>query len=673
MLFKSKKEKDTNILSGKNSKDTLNQKKNPNETKRINSSNKPIENKKDNTSSAGSVKASIEAKKPLKEVSKVNAQAYVVGKPIRESFDDFSKIPRNAKVLSTNKESPFYIEGDDLRNHIIVLEAIYAPLSMGNEIPCIILILTNSKKSRINISEMTRIAKEQNKYFVADVKINASQFIQEFRRDLESRNEGKDLKEETGNRKRIVELFEDVLIAGASDLHIEVSEKTIIRCRINGEIKEFKEHRGGAILNKETGFEFARTIYNSYGAVSGKSFNPKITQDASGLIENVNGTDLRIRIATAPTAPDGFDMVMRILIVQDSAKPLTLEQLGYEKKQIAMIVEAIAQGAGVTIIAGTTGSGKSTTLQNIIMGEINNRNGTLKVITVEDPPEYYIPGASQIPVVRDANGDARSAFKNAIKASLRMDPDVIMIGEVRDEQSAELLIEAVQTGHKVLSTIHAGSAIAVLFRLQKLGIDRDTLSDKDFISGLIYQKLFPVLCPHCSLALSDGHIPIKNPIEKVLVQNHFVSEDLLLKVKNKHGKLNIVRALQDEGYLTLLEAEKALEIFKSVNSEAENEKLLKRISVMAGNLSDYNIRFQGEGCEFCKKGIKGRTVVSEIVRPDMKFRELVSEGKTGAIHKYWRKNLGGKTAIEDAYEKMLAGKLSPIDVEETFGFIMPNK
>jgi len=618
-------------------------------------------------------KASQEKKAPVKKAfgESKSVKKHPIGRPIRQKFEDFAKVPKNATIVSDKETSKFYIEDESLRDHAIILEANYSPLGIGERMPCIILIFTSGEKSRLNIPEMTNLAKEAGKLFVADVKKNSKQFINELKKDIISRNKGDTEEEATGNRKRVIELFEDVLRSGASDLHIEVGEQTVIRARINGDIREFKEYRDGSILNRDTGYEFGRTIYNTFSLVSGMSFNPKITQDALGLIKNVNGQDLRIRIATAPTEPEGFDMVMRLLVVQDSSKPLTLEQLGYQEKQRNMIAEAVAQGVGVTIIAGTTGSGKSTTLQNVLMSEINNRNGKLKVITVEDPPEYFIPGASQIPVVRDKDGDAKKAFKNAIKASLRMDPDVIMIGEVRDEQSAELLIEAVQTGHKVMSTIHAGSALSILGRLENLGIDKDTLADNEFLSGLIYQKLFPVLCPHCSLSLKDGHIPTKNPIEKVLIENHFADEALIKKTKNNFSKVNIVRALQDTGELSLSDAERALEIFDEVNDEEENEKMLKRISAMAGNLSDHNIRFKGDGCEHCKNGIKGRTVVSEVVRPDMELRELISQGKGTAVFKYWRKNLGGKTAIEDSYDKMLDGKLSPIDIEDTFGFITP--
>lgn len=610
------------------------------------------------------------AKKPLNNEAS-NRNKHPLGRPVKEKFDDFSKVPKVNVIASEQKDHVFYIEDPELRKDAVVLESKYSPLGVGEPINCYILIISVSAKTRLNIAAMIKTAKDQNKVFVVDLKKNATQFISELKKDLESR-QGNQVKEAaTGNRKRIVDLFEDVLASGASDLHIEVGEQTIIRARINGDIRELTEYRDGAVQTRDTGFEFARTLYNTFSLVSGMSFNEKVTQDALGLIPNVSGSDLRVRIATAPTEPAGFDMVMRLLVVQDSSKPLTLEQLGYQEKQRDMIAEAVAQGVGVTIIAGTTGSGKSTTLQNVLMTEINNRNGHLKVITVEDPPEYFIPGASQIPVVRDKDGDAKKAFKNAIKASLRMDPDVIMIGEVRDEQSAELLIEAVQTGHKVLSTIHAGSALSILGRLENLGIDKETLADNEFISGLIYQKLFPVLCPHCSVALNDGYIPVKNPIEKVLVDNHFTTKEVIQSAKEKFGKTNIVRALQDMGELSLVDAEKALQIFDEINDEEENEKMLKRISSMAGNLKDHNIKFKGDGCEHCKNGIKGRTVVSEVVRPDMELRELISEGKTTAIFKYWRKNLGGKTAVEDSYDKMLTGKLSPIDIEDTFGFITP--
>ncbi len=591
---------------------------------------------------------------------------------ILEKFEDLTKIPSNAVIVSDVEGHPYELQDKTLKDDLLILEANYAPNGGSKKKNCIIAIFNNSKFQKMNIQKIKTQALEEGKTFVYCRK-DSGLFIVEVKKSLKM-NKGQAVVESKGNRKRVVDLFKAAYAAGASDLHIEVgSEITRLRIRVNGIIREFVENKEGAIIGKDSGMTIARTIYNSFSVVSGMSLNEKITQDASGSIPNINGEALKIRIATAPTDPKGVTMVIRLLAGIEPGVVLTLDQLGYAEKQKQMIKEALAQGTGVTIIAGTTGSGKSTTLQNVLQAEINNRNGNIKVITVEDPPEYLIVGADQIPISRDKDGDAKKLFKNAIKASLRMDPDIIMIGEVRDEQSAELLVEAVQTGHKVLSTLHAGSALSIIGRLSNLGISNDVLADNEFISGLIYQKLFPVLCTHCSLSLKDGYIPVKKDMETIVIEELHM-EDRKIRAIIKTAKeigVNVVRHLQDCGHININEAQKINRRYEAENNKDDNEEFLKRISSVAGNIDEHNIRFQGSGCKYCKSGIKGRTVVSEVVRPDMGMRELISKGNSIEIYKYWRKNMGGKLAVEDAYNKMMQGLLSPVDIEDTFGFISP--
>lgn len=630
---------------------------------------KDVSKKKD-TSKANSKKA--DTVNELKKENKPAAKRQKGGNKnaiVRENFPDISAIPENARIVSTIENGDYFVP-KELQEDILILDAFHAPQGVGEEKTCIIFICTEKERTKVDIRKFRLNAKKQEKVFIYSERENAKPFIEGLSKQLKKNDTQEDQKF-SKKQTLAMELFQSAVDAGASDLHIEVRKnKTTIRARINGSINPFNESDLGAVLPEEDGMDLCRSIFNSLSGVGGKPFNERNTQDALVVVKSPrDGSTFRIRVATAPSEPEGFDMVMRLLVVKNSSEALTLEQLGYQPKQRTMIEEAVAQGVGVTIIAGTTGSGKSTTLQNVLKGEINAKSGQIKVITVEDPPEYFIPGATQIPVVRDEKGDAKTAFKNAIKASMRMDPDVIMIGEVRDEQSAELLIEAVQTGHKVLSTIHAASALSIIPRLENLGIDREVLGDTEFISGLIYQKLFPVLCKHCSIPLKDGFIPSKKPIEKILIENAMASEESIHKAKTLHPNVTLIRALQDIGVIDLGQAEKALSIFKKENNEEDNEKFLKRIASVAGNINEHDIRFRGEGCEHCKKGIAGRTVVSEVVRPDMRLRELIAEGKNTEVFKYWRKNLGGKPANEDAYDKMLKGLLSPIDVEDTFGYI----
>jgi len=180
---------------------------------------------------------------------------------------------------------------------------------------------------------------------------------------------------------------------------------------------------------------------------------------------------------------------------------------------------------------------------------------------VEDPPEYPIPGAIQTPVANVSTAEERSAaFQAAIKAAMRLDPDVIMIGEIRDTPSASLALQAAMTGHQVWTTLHANNSIAIVDRLIDLGVPAEILCDPAIVSGLVSQRLVKTLCPHCKVSL-----------------------------KNAIGSLSI---------------------------REEYERIAKYIDLES-------VYIKGEGCDKCSgSGLLGRTVVSEVILPDNKIMEF---------------------------------------------------
>lgn len=492
-------------------------------------------------------------------------------------------------------------------------------------------------------------------------------------KDDNSSNDKDYSKSEKGSVQRAVnDLFVLAVEHGVSDIHIEVRKGyTRIRARINGHISNFYK----TTLAESTGRSYANVIYQTMSSVSSVTFQENKQQDAlvTGLFGNEQRKfKLRVRVASSPTEPAGFDMTMRLLIIQDSKKPLELETLGYNKKLTFNIMQSISQPTGLTIIAGTTGSGKSTTLQNLLMKKINERNGEIKVITIENPPEYFINGASQWPVMQNDDGSAEEGFKSAIKAAMRSDPDVLMIGEIRDKESAQLTVQAVQSGHQVLSTVHATSALGIINRLENLGVGRDILGSPEFLAGLVYQKLLPKLCPHCSIPLINGHVPNRYSLEKIIEDNSYLSEnDLDRWRKANKENINFVRFLQDQRVFNSSTAEEILEIYKQKNPEEDKEHFLKRINEFYGGLSGLDIRFRGPGCRHkdCRNGITGRTVVAEVVRPDLKMIDLINEKRDSDLLLYWRKNTGGRFALEDACDKAKKGLVSLIDVENELGLI----
>jgi type II secretory ATPase GspE/PulE/Tfp pilus assembly ATPase PilB-like protein len=385
--------------------------------------------------------------------------------------------------------------------------------------------------------------------------------------------------------------------------------------------------------------------------------------------ETFNGIRARLRIATAPASPNGFDMVIRILRFSEKSSYTMLTELGYSEEQATAIYSFSSDPVGVTIIAGTTGSGKSTTLKNILTKKIMDHNATLKVITVEDPPEYEIPNATQIPVIRDDSGSAEAGFSGAIRTAMRSDPDVLMIGEVRDSQSASLLVSATQSGHQVLSTLHAPSAVGIIPRLESLGISRDVLSASDFISGLIYQKLLPKLCPGCAIPHKnmDGTINSVISEEDVISAMNICSRDDISRVRDIDRNTPLSRRLQDIG---ILSEHQVCSVSKEYNTKLaafEKTGFAKRLSkALKGRLM--GVMHKGSGCATCGgSGIAGRLVVAELLIPNETILKAIRSGDDLATLKAWRESRFGQSILLSSLDKIADGIVDPMHVEAEIG------
>ena len=395
-------------------------------------------------------------------------------------------------------------------------------------------------------------------------------------------------------------LFQKAVALRASDIHIRVSKRlrTQVFFRVHNDLEFVEEHPF------DYGDKLCSTVYQAMADVSDSTFEQMSRQDAriserSKIPVNLDG----IRIATSPQV-DGYIMVLRLLY-NDTTEDLELTRLGYDPTQVEAIEYMKKRPTGVIVIGGPTGSGKSTTLQRVLSAIIHETQGRKHIITVEDPPEYPISGAVQTPVANADTEEARSReFQKAIKAAMRLDPDIIMLSEVRDNPTARLVIQAAMTGHQVWTTVHANSALAIIDRMKDLGVQPELLSDPTIIAGLICQRLVKELCPHCKKPLTDH-------------TDRFDSRDLR----------RIMSVMPLEG-----------------------------------------VFIQGEGCEHCRgSGVAGRTVVAETIITDNQLMTFVKAGDRIAALEYVRREQSSMSMLDHAIQKIRAGLVDPFQAEDIVG------
>ncbi|MBR2299781.1 MAG: Flp pilus assembly complex ATPase component TadA [Alphaproteobacteria bacterium] len=396
-----------------------------------------------------------------------------------------------------------------------------------------------------------------------------------------------------------------------SDVHIIVADATTVLFRVNGMMVRQMEY------NKEWGEAFVRAAFAS-ADISDANYAQNEFQGAQKLGETpLRGSEgklmlphnvLAIRLQFNPIAFGTQYLVMRLLYADDNPNGSSdLRALGFGDREENLFYRLRAVPVGLNIIAGPTGSGKSTTLQRNMIKLLQEKNYEINLITVEDPPEYPIPGARQMPVTNANTEEEKEAeFTKALNAALRSDPDVLMVGEIRSMSAAELTFKGALSGHGVWSTLHANSAPAIVTRLRDMGIQPYLLGDPELIKGLISQRLFRKLCPHCRKS-----------------------------VKERKGELSY-----------------------------------DRLKTALGDYGIENTFIRGEGCKYCgNKGFSGRLCVPEIILPDAMFLQLMINGDTKRAIDYWISELDGRTLRDAAIERMLKGYIDLDEVERWCGLL----
>ncbi|MBT8137066.1 MAG: type II secretion system ATPase GspE [Gammaproteobacteria bacterium] len=278
--------------------------------------------------------------------------------------------------------------------------------------------------------------------------------------------------------KLINAILTEAVKENASDIHIEPYEnRLVIRFRVDGVLREVLQSRRA----------LAPLVVSRVKVMSKLDIAEKRVPQDGRISLRIAGRAVDVRVSTLPSGERGSErVVMRLLDKQ--AGRLDLSSLGMDEKTQRHVHSLIHRPHGIMLVTGPTGSGKTTTLY-AALEQINDR--VRNILTVEDPIEYYIDGIGQTQV----NTKVEMTFARGLRAILRQDPDVVMVGEVRDLETAEIAIQASLTGHLVLSTLHTNTAVGAVTRLRDMGLEPFLLSSS--IIGVLAQRLVRVLCPDC--------------------------------------------------------------------------------------------------------------------------------------------------------------------------------
>ena len=308
----------------------------------------------------------------------------------------------------------------------------------------------------------------------------------------------------------IVEIVNEIIIDAtknrASDIHIDPFNDVLkIRIRIDGTLIDY-----ATVPN-----DYKKNLVTRIKIIAGMNITENRLPQDGAIKTSLNGIPLDMRVSSLPTN-NGEKIVIRILDYSMSIQGL--EKLGFTKDNFEKIMKMINLPNGIILVTGATGTGKSTTVYSILQ-RLNREEAN--VITVEDPVEMDIPGVNQVQV----NSEIGLTFANVLRSILRQDPDIIMIGEIRDDETATIAVRASVTGHLVLSTIHTNNSLNTIERLLDMEVERYLLAAS--LSGIISQKLARKLCPHCRKKIAP------TPYEKYLFKKNLGVDLKEINIKKK--------------------------------------------------------------------------------------------------------------------------------------------
>lgn len=426
----------------------------------------------------------------------------------------------------------------------------------------------------------------------------------------------------------------------ASDIHIEPRESFVqVRYRVDGVLRDtmtLPRQILPAIVSR------VKILANL------KIDEHRIPQDGRFKINYANAT-IAIRVSTLPVM-EGEKVVMRLL--EESTRPLTLKELGFQGRDLEIIERNIHRPHGLTLVTGPTGAGKSTTLYSVL--NILN-TPEVNISTVEDPVEYKIPGVNQTQV----NVKTGMTFANGLRALLRQDPNVIMVGEIRDTETADLAVQAALTGHVVLTTLHTNNAATTLPRLLDMSVEPFLIAST--VNTVVGQRLVRKLCPHCH----DAFIPDKDAVEQIKADFGLESVEKYLKNSKPpdekteiaeaktQGRVIESRSIEDIEKDTLkekIESNPHIKVKASPVNQVEAIPETKKKYSGAFNL------YRPKGCSKCdNNGYLGRIGIYEVLEVTEDIGRMILEHASSEEIQNQAIKEGMTTMQQDGFLKALQG------------------
>ena len=467
--------------------------------------------------------------------------------------------------------------------------------------------LGTSLKVHITTSSLLRAALDQ---YQGNISSELTKVISDTDEAEDEEIDESDLAEDSPVAQTVNIIIEYGVKAGASDIHIEPRENfVVVRYRIDGLLREANK-----LPRKLLGALVSRIKILSNLKIDER----RAPQDGRFKVD-VNGQIYALRVSTLPIL-DGEKVAMRIL--NESSKPADFTELGFWGTALSSLQQAITQPHGMVLVTGPTGSGKSTTLFSVLSA-LNTPN--VNISTVEDPVEYHVVGANQTQV----NPVAGMTFTNGLRALLRQDPNIIMVGEIRDGETADLAVQASLTGHLVFSTLHTSNAATCLPRLLDMGVEPFLIAST--VRVVVAQRLVRRLCVDCREIVKPDAATLKQ-----LAKAFQLDENGGLK------KIHELEELALQGGIGK----------PAGGKDAGTDKL----STTATSV-DRLWKAHDDGCESCNhSGYKGRIGIYEVLSNSTAIQKMIVSGSTSEALEQTAITEGMLTMQLDGLIKSLRGQ-----------------